>query len=312
MSLKIKDLGQLDQGVKTVLRKECDHLVATLEEGTETTVHTTVHEVRKRCKKIRGILRLVRNSLGDYHAENHFFRDEARKLSDLRDTTALIEALDICYAQYGDKLYKNAFNNLRESLLHYREDRLAQFFSQKDILKEIKRNIKAKRDGIHAMNLQIEDYSDVAPNLKRVYERGRNAYKAARESKRPEDFHEWRKRVKYLRYQLRALQAAWPGIFVPWEDELHALSDLLGTDRDLFMLQHHLFQHPKENLQETMYLAADLIKGQRNQLQQHALLQGARLYELKPKAFVMLILTSIKGFLELQQPRVWPKSHLES
>ena len=46
----------------------------------------TVHDVRKRCKKVRGLLRLVRPGLGpDYRRANADVRDAARELSSLRD-----------------------------------------------------------------------------------------------------------------------------------------------------------------------------------------------------------------------------------
>lgn len=312
MSIEIKDIGHMPQGIKTVIRKECAQSIAQLENGTEDAVHTTVHEVRKSCKKIRGVLRLVRDVLGDYHGENHFFRDQARKISDLRDATAIIEALDMSYAQYGDKLYKNAFSNLRDSLIAHRENKVAEVFAQKNILQEIKDHMVAKRNTIAAIEIQMDSYRDVAPSIARVYKRGRRAYQSVCDTQNPDDFHEWRKRVKYLRYHLQALQAAWPGIFLAWEDELHSLSDYLGTDRDLYMLQNHLMDHPEEDLQKTTYLATDLIKGQRNQLQGHALLLGARLYELKPHSFVAMVLTAMKTYIEGQQQHLWPKSQLES
>lgn len=89
----------------------------------------------------------------------------------------------------------------------------------------------------------------------------------------------------YLRYQLRVLQAAWPGIFLAWEDELHTLSDYFGTDHDLLMLQNHLLKHGKEHPQETITLVMPLIKEHHHQLQQHSLLLGGRLYALKPELF---------------------------
>ncbi len=45
-----------------------------------------VHQVRKRCKKLRGLIRLVRPAFDDYSAENGAFRDAAQMLSGVRDT----------------------------------------------------------------------------------------------------------------------------------------------------------------------------------------------------------------------------------
>ena len=53
-----------------------------------------VHSVRKKCKRIRALLRIVRPQIGSsYKNENIFFRDIARKLSDTRDRHILSETL---------------------------------------------------------------------------------------------------------------------------------------------------------------------------------------------------------------------------
>jgi len=45
----------------------------------------TIHQVRKRCKMLRGLIRLARPSMEKtYQIENNAFRDAARTLSDIR------------------------------------------------------------------------------------------------------------------------------------------------------------------------------------------------------------------------------------
>jgi hypothetical protein len=55
-----------------------------------------VHEVRKRFKEIRGVLRLVRDEIGEktFNRENQIFRDAGRPLSKLRDAKVMIDSLD--------------------------------------------------------------------------------------------------------------------------------------------------------------------------------------------------------------------------
>jgi len=53
-----------------------------------------VHEVRKSCKKLRGLLRIVRPGFDGYARENGAFRDMAAALSPLRDAAVLIETYD--------------------------------------------------------------------------------------------------------------------------------------------------------------------------------------------------------------------------
>ncbi|MFG0333894.1 MAG: CHAD domain-containing protein, partial [Maioricimonas sp. JB049] len=57
--------------------------------------HDVVHQVRKRFKKIRGLVRIVRPALGNqYGPINTWYRDAGRTLSEIRDATTLIETFD--------------------------------------------------------------------------------------------------------------------------------------------------------------------------------------------------------------------------
>ena len=54
---------------------------------------TAPHAIRKQCKKLRGLLRLVRGAFEDYAEEQRALRDAARLLAPLRDASAYLEAL---------------------------------------------------------------------------------------------------------------------------------------------------------------------------------------------------------------------------
>lgn len=63
------------------------------------TTHEAVHEC---CKRLRGLIRLVRQQLGKrYRPENRFYRNLSRELSSVRDSQALIEAVDRLSAHFG-------------------------------------------------------------------------------------------------------------------------------------------------------------------------------------------------------------------
>ena len=67
--------------------------------------HSAVHETRKNFKKMRALFRLVKGEIGKgtYKAYNSFFRNEARKISELRDVNALIETLDELKKNYQEE-----------------------------------------------------------------------------------------------------------------------------------------------------------------------------------------------------------------
>ncbi len=80
--------------------------------------HEAVHDFRKRCKKMRGLLRLVRPHLGDqFRSENAFFRDLSRELSFVRDGAALLEALDRLLNHYHAEVQPRAVDRIYAHLV---------------------------------------------------------------------------------------------------------------------------------------------------------------------------------------------------
>ena len=79
--------------------------------------HEAVHRFRKRCKKMRGLLRLVRPHLSAvYQAENYFYRDLSRKLSFVRDAQALVECVDRLRSRFPDEWQSANIDSAREPL----------------------------------------------------------------------------------------------------------------------------------------------------------------------------------------------------
>src|SRR4030095_12488027 len=79
----------------------------------------TVHELRKRLKKMRAVLRLVRDELGEevFDRENGVLRDLGRKLSPARDATVRVSALDLLRKEKGRGLSSRDFSPLRKRLV---------------------------------------------------------------------------------------------------------------------------------------------------------------------------------------------------
>jgi hypothetical protein len=67
-------------------------------------LNPAVHEARKDLKKLRAVLRLVRDDLGDavYRSENVRFRDAGRMLSGARDAHVRVETLAALRERFDD------------------------------------------------------------------------------------------------------------------------------------------------------------------------------------------------------------------
>ena len=67
-------------------------------------IPTAVHEVRKRCKELRGLVRLLRSVLGDaYQPLNIEVREAGRELSPIRDAQVLLSTVEGLQGSAGRK-----------------------------------------------------------------------------------------------------------------------------------------------------------------------------------------------------------------
>ena len=95
MSYRIRPDATVRTNVRRLVRRELARALAALDEPGALGLQETVHDVRKRCKKVRGVLRLARPGLGaEYGRANAEVRDAARELSPLRDAHATLATLD--------------------------------------------------------------------------------------------------------------------------------------------------------------------------------------------------------------------------
>ncbi len=72
-----------------------------------------------------------------------------------------------------------------------------------------------------------EGFPALRQGLKRTYKQGRNSMARAQAEPSVENFHEWRKRVKDLWYQMRLLESVWPAMLKSLANELEKLADYL-------------------------------------------------------------------------------------
>jgi CHAD domain-containing protein len=248
-------------------------------------IHETVHEVRKRCKKVRGLLRLIRPTCEDtYEVENAHFRDSARILSETRDATTLIESFDALVRRFSEESGQETMPELRRLLVEHRE-KVAPSRAVEERLDRFRGSMREVRIRIVDWPLDSDDLVTVfAAGFKKTYGRARNAMKAARAEPTNERLHEWRKRVKYHRYHVALLRDMWPPILKGRRGAVKKLTDLLGDDHDLAVLGETLSGEPeRSHARETVERFRDLCEARRRELQVWAFLEGRKLFTDKPK-----------------------------
>ncbi|MCB2224447.1 MAG: CHAD domain-containing protein [Actinobacteria bacterium] len=188
---------------------------------------TGTHEARKALKRLRALLRLARLHLGKGAFRRHDLplRDLGRALADVRDTRVALDLLD---AVAGGRCPA-----LRSRL----EERYA---SARAALEGDPGALETLAAGAGEAGARWRDDFGGAPvawegGMRRTLRRAAARYVRARERGRDDDFHEWRKEVKHLRYQAEELGEAGPDV-PGGTAALEALGESLGGEHDLTVL----------------------------------------------------------------------------
>src|SRR5215475_16091831 len=128
----------MEEGIKRVVTEEIDQAIEEIDnlrlKRTE-----AIHEVRKHCKKIRSVLRLVRPAFEDtYKFENAWVRDTAKGLAELRDAEAIIETYDNLLDKFSDQVDRRAFASMRRALTLRQRKIIKETGNLNQILKKIR------------------------------------------------------------------------------------------------------------------------------------------------------------------------------
>jgi CHAD domain-containing protein len=251
-----------------------------------------VHESRKRLKELRAALRLVRPALGQalFDQENAALRDLGRPLSDVRDAQVMLDALAKLKDHFNEELSSDAFAAVRRALAKRRQKIVRQTVDEAGALANSAQALGAAQRRAADWPLGQLSWGIVVDGLGQIYRQGRSAMAAAHAGD-DNALHEWRKRVKDLRYQLTILQPLWPAVLCAMADAAHTLGDRLGDDHDLAVLNGLLSGelHDAAPKHDRQALAA-LIARRRQTLQKHARQFGQRLFAEKPKEFARRIM----------------------
>jgi CHAD domain-containing protein len=304
---------RLPEGLRRMAIAQVDLALAQVESAGSGDARKAVHEARKAIKRLRTIVRLLEGQLGPKAAarEHATLRAAAGHLAGARDAEVMLETLDGLIARRPGKLGgRPDVARLRRHLVAEREAAEQRMLAPRNrmLLSDELRLFRARalawnlepRPGIAA----IED------GLTHLYRQGRRRKRRAASSRggRMRTMHQWRKRVKDLRYAAEALRRAEPGpgplsrlsgkrrkrisSEARWMRRLagraDALGELLGEEHDLAVFGAWLTDQGKAagaSRATRRRLGKEIVR-RRRKLRRSALRDGRRLYALGPRAFV--------------------------
>lgn len=286
MAYRFKQGEHVDAGLRRIVADQADKAIASIDDIERVGFEEAVHDVRKRGKKIRAALRIVRPVFDDYDTENAAYRDATRRISDTRDSHVAIETFDDLIADLDAAVDTSRFDDVRSGLDELKDDATGHG-RDADLLGDVRTDLVDSRERIDSWTLDADGFDAIAGGLKKVYKRARKRGSTAAWSRRAEHIHDWRKRLKYLRYQMRLLTPAAPELIGAHREALHELTDLTGDDHDLVELVARVESAPDDfGGPEVVDELVTLAEGRRKRLQDEAFALAERVLADKPKAFV--------------------------
>ncbi len=206
-----------------------------------------IHRARVHCKKLRSLLRLCRPCLGStFTRENRALRDAARLVSQARDDKILRE----CFSSLARKL-KEPSAIASVSALANKLD--AAWMSRRHDEIEMRTTMEAFCSALRGVRSRLEywpldelSWGDLRAAHRRALQQVRKGLERCKKHPDTENFHQWRKDVKYYLYQLDFLRDFWHSGNLSLRKQAALLAEDLGADHDLAVLLHYLEENEED------------------------------------------------------------------
>ncbi len=314
----------LGDGLRRMALEQLDHAIGLLvHDGGETSLSVTVHETRKSLKRLRALIALLEEPLGEatFAREDAILRDAGARLGGARDAEVMVGTLDGVLARGSKKLARRGgVVRLRRALVAERERAAERSPAEQAARLEVLGELRAVRGRVASWNLEHEPGIELLePGLTNLYRRGRRRLRKAARGKGDvaRRMHLWRKRVKDLRYAVELLDRREPrrGALNGRADryrhkrgrgargargelirrvarEADELAEILGEEHDLAMLAIRIRGGGRGEPRgarpgrKTRRRLLRLIARRRKHLRRRALRRGERLYRRRPRSFV--------------------------
>lgn len=204
-----------------------------------------VHDVRRRCKKLRALVRMVRPVFAEYERENAAFRDIARIISGSRDAAVMLATHDLLATELGKGQDRRMLGAVRRRLTQRRkaETALVDTATFLDLCRD---QLDDARERVAGWQLGAEGWKAIGPGLERSFRRLHRDARCALADSSPEKFHALRKQVKYHGFHACLLSPLWPEAMAPRLAVAEQLGEMLGLHHDLWVYETRIAAAPDD------------------------------------------------------------------
>jgi CHAD domain-containing protein len=301
---------QLGEGLKRIALGQLELAAEQLEGQPDS---KAVHETRKALKRLRALVRMLEGALdgADFSIERGTLRDAGRRLAGARDAEVLVNTLDQLLEDAPPKLARrHGVTELRARLADERDRADARLLGDVTTRMQVLGELHALRARVHVWPLADDaGLAQLDAGVRGIYQQGRRRYRRAADEKRHDaggrQLHEWRKRVKDLRYAAEMLEREAPKngrerkrvrrrrrALERQQQPIHTiaaradeLGEVLGQEHDLAVLAARIAEGGLLRRGTARRLRRQITK-RRRALRHRALREGERLYGRQPGRFM--------------------------
>jgi CHAD domain-containing protein len=239
-----------------------------------------IHETRKAIKRVRALLRLLRPAIPAkvFDACKDGLREAARSIADARDARVVADTLRALTRQSRISRSSVSLRDARPArgAKAPRQGAVAQRIAALSYLSEV-------RSQLAGVALSSNAWSLLGAGVRTIYSRGRRRTPVRERDVTTEELHEWRKDVKAYWHALELFQAANPAKPSADVREARRLSDILGQDHDLALLESRIVKRAGAKRAKAHGVLLKSIVAKRVRLQKRARKLGVSLYSGSPK-----------------------------
>lgn len=308
------------EGLRRIALAQLDLAMELLRGEADVPAEEMVHEARKAFKRLRALVVLLGEELGEgrVRREREVLRACAGRLAGARDAEVMVEAYDALIARAPKLGCRRGAVELREHLERERGAAAEQALGNAAVRMQVAVELGEMRGRVQGWELGEGSAEELTGGgLRRIYRSGRAARRHARaDAGDPLALHRWRKHAKELRYALEVLdvreapggggagskgqgapagravgasggEAAAGGRMAKLAGRADALGEVLGEEHDLMLLGELVRGHrPLKRHGGTRRRLLRAIARRRERLRRRAMRQGRRLYARRPGRFV--------------------------
>jgi len=298
MAYRLKPRETIAHGLRRLARDELQSARDGLGGGS-VPPDTAIFEARKSLKKVRTIRDLIAADEGAHlNRAKKMLRRVNRRLSTLRDADALLDILKKLRRSNPRLFDEHTFARVRRRLANHKRASMAAA-ADTGAWDSVDRDLRALRRNAKRWQPKHRRFRALGEGLRVTLRKGRQALERAQRRQRADDFHEWRKRVKALWYDLRLIEECSPEISRDVM-ALHRAQAELGDDHNLEVLCEELSMDPAVCDVERLRHA---VHRYQRALRRKAVADAARIYSRLPDEYLRDVRYAWK---------IWQRGHMHA